>query len=282
MQPAFAACEGVAPEQKLQNTFAQDIGRGLDKIIEDGWIEVALYDDFAPWSSIQDGQAVGVDVDIAHLIGDTLGVDTRIRLVAAGENLDADLRNYIWKGAVVNGRVSDVMLHVPYDVSYACRFDQVVFTGLYAQEHLAIAYDLTHYPDADEKPTPAYFRFDTVGVENDSISDFYLTSFGKGAASGGVRRFRTTTLAVDAMTAHEVMAVMGPRAELEAAMKQGQSLHQPPMPGLAKSNWTLGAALSFQHRPLSYAVEDALFQAVQDGRIKAIFAQHGLSYDAPQ
>ena len=61
-------------------------------------------------------------------------------------------------------------MHVPYDSDYACRVEQVTFTGIFHQESIAIAYDAAKYPD--EKPVPAYFRFDTVGVENDSIADF--------------------------------------------------------------------------------------------------------------
>ena len=33
---AFARCEDYVPQAKPQNTFAQDIGRKFDTIIEDG------------------------------------------------------------------------------------------------------------------------------------------------------------------------------------------------------------------------------------------------------
>ena len=50
----------------------------------------------------------------------------------------------------------------------------MAFTGQYQTEGIAIAYDKAAYPE--EKPVPAYFRFDTVAVENDSIADFYLSN----------------------------------------------------------------------------------------------------------
>ena len=277
--PAFAACEGLAPEQKMQNTFAQDIGRTLDRIREDGWIEIAVYEDYAPWSWQENGKARGVDVEIAKLVAETLGVKATIRFVQADETLDADLRNYVYKGAVVGGHVSDLFMHVPYDVDYACRFDQVVFTGLYGEEHLAIAYSEAAYPE--DKPTPAFFRFDTVGVENDSISDFYLGSVAHGAGADKVHRYKTTLEAMEGLRAGEVMAVMGPRAELEAGATEGIGLHEPPLLGLQRSKWTLGLALSFQHRPLGYAVDDAIAEALADGRIAAIFADYGLSFTPP-
>ena len=277
---ARAACEGMPPEQKMQNTFAQDIGRTLDRIREEGWIEFALYDDFRPWSWSENGHAKGIDVEIGALIAQDLGVEPRMRLVSSSETLDADLLNYVYRGAVVGGRVSDVMLHVPYDVTYACRFDQVVFTGQYAVERLAIAYGTADYPE--NGPTPPVFRFDPVGVENDSISDFFLTSVAHGATADKVHRYKTTAEAMQGLAAHEVMAVMGPRAELDANLTPGIAVHEPPLLGLAKSKWTLGVAVSGQHRPLAYAVDDAIAAALEDGRIAAIFAKYGVDFKPPE
>ena len=124
---AFARCEGVVPQPKPQNTSAQDVGREFDRIIEEGWIEFAVYEDFAPWSYEQGGTAKGVDVEIGRLIAADLGVEARFRLVQASETLEADLLNYVWKGAVVGGHVSDVMLHVPYDSALVCRIEHINF-----------------------------------------------------------------------------------------------------------------------------------------------------------
>lgn len=276
---ALAACEGVPPEQRLQNTAPRDIGRSLDRIREDGYIEFAAYENFAPWSWEQGGKAQGIDVEIGRLIASELGVEARFRLVTPGEMLDADLLNYVYKGAAVGGRVSNVMLHVPYDVDYACRFDQVVFTGQYATERLAIAYGTADYPE--KGPTPPVFRFDPVGVENDSISDFFLTSVAHGATADKVHRYKTTAAAMAGLAAGEVMAVMGPRAELDAHLAEGMAVHEPPLLGLARNSWTLGVAISFQHRPLAYAVDDAIAAGLADGRIPAIFAAHGVDFRPP-
>ncbi|PTV97460.1 ABC-type amino acid transport substrate-binding protein [Rhodobacter aestuarii] len=276
---AQAACEGIAPEQRLQNTPQRDLGRDLDRIRDEGWIEFAMYENFAPWSWAEGGKPRGIDVEIARLIAEDLGVTARIRLVTPGETLDADLLNYVYRGAVVGGHVSDVMLHAPYDVDYACRFDQVVFTGQYATERLAIAYKPADYPE--KGPTPPVFRYDPVGVENDSISDFYLTSLAHGATADKVHRYPTTAAAIAGLSAGEVMAVMGPRAEIDAALQDGEAVHEPPLLGLARNSWTLGVAISFQHRPLAYAVDDSIAAALEDGRIEAIFADYGADFRVP-
>ncbi|MBM3605343.1 MAG: amino acid ABC transporter substrate-binding protein [Alphaproteobacteria bacterium] len=273
--PATAACENYVPQARPQNTFPQDVGRSLDRIVEEGWIEIALYEDFAPWSFEVGGKAQGIDVDLARLIGDELGVETRIRLVQAGETLDQDMLNYVTRGAAVGGRVSNLFMHAPYDVDYACRMDQVVFTGIYAEEHLAIAYRQADYPD--KAPVPAYFRYDTVGVENDAISDFYLTSL-VGQAGDNIHRYPSTAKAMEALARGEVMAVMGPRAQLEHGAAEDVVVHEPPFVGLERSSWTVGLALSTQHRPLAYGVDDIIAAAIADGRMQQIFDRHGVTW----
>ena len=153
--PAQARCKDHKPGQKPQNTARDVVGHDLDTIRSRGWIEFAVYEDFAPYSYKKAGKPAGVDIEIGRLIAAELGVEPRFYFVTAGENLDADLRNFVWKGPIVSGRVANVMLHVPYDSEYACRIEQVVFTGQYASESIAIAYRKDAYPD--EPPVPAYF-----------------------------------------------------------------------------------------------------------------------------
>lgn len=240
----------------------------------------AVYEDYPPYSWEEGGKPRGVDIEIAQIIANDLGVDARFNFVAAGENLEADLRNNIWKGALIGGRISNVMMRVPYDSSFKCRVEQVTFTGQYSAESIAIAYDKASYPE--EKPVPAYFRFDAVAVENDSISDFYLTSFAGGQLAGKVQRFPDMTQAMAALNTGEVKAAMGPLAQLEYGLDEGTNVHQPPLAGFAVSKWTLGVAISFSYRPLSYAVDDAINYALQDGRIAQIYQNYGLSFQPPE
>ncbi|WP_185968399.1 ABC transporter substrate-binding protein [Paracoccus sp. M683] len=278
-------CADYVPQAKPQNASRDIVGQDLDQIVERGFMTFAVYDDFPPYSWQQDGQPQGVDVEIARLIADELGVTPRFTFVMAGENLETDLRLNIWQGSALNAPVSNVMMRVPYDSHFACRVEQVVFNGQYAEESIAIAYAEKDYPDGG--PVPAYFRIDTVGVENDSISDFYLTGFAGGQTAAGVRRFPKLADAMAALAGGEVMAAMGPRGQLEYWIARlgpdaGIALHQPPLPGLAKSRWTLGTGEHFAHRPLAYAVDDAIAAGLADGRIAAIFGKFGMTHQAPQ
>lgn len=280
--PVWASdpCADYVPQARPQNASRDIVGQDIDQIMDRGFMTFAVYEDYPPYSWEEAGQPRGVDIDIARIVAGDIGVEPRFKFVAAGENLDADLRNNIWRGAVIGGAVSNVMMRVPYDSAFNCRVEQVVFTGQYMTESIAIAYSKADYPDGG--PVPAYFRFDTVAVENDSIADFYLTGFAGGQLAQGVRRYPTMQAAMDALNAGEVMAAMGPLAQLEFGMGEGVAIHQPPLPGFAKSKWTLGTGSHFAYRGLSYMVDDAILAALSDGRIAAIFESYGLTHQPPE
>jgi len=282
--PAFGQnCEGVKSgldaDRKPQNVGRQILGQSLDEIIERGWIQFAVYEDFAPFSFEKDGKLEGIDIDLGHLIAQDLGVEARFYQTGAGENVDTDLRNNVWSGGLVGGSVSNIMLHVPYNRELACRNEQVVLTGQYYNETLAIAFDRETYPDGG--PVPAYFRYDTVGVENDSLADFYLSSVANGQLIGNMTRYPTPDAAMAALRAGEVQAVMGAKSQLEFGLNERLDLHQPPLPGLALGTWTLGVALRHNWRPLGYSVDDAIRAAANDGRLSDIFEKYGVSYTPP-
>ena len=280
--PAFGAdpCADHIQQPKPQNTGRDIVGQEMDMIQEQGHMLFAVYEDYPPYSWEDAGKPRGVDIEIARIIAQDLGVEARFNFVSAGENLEADLRNNIWKGAIVGGRISNVMMRVPYDSTFKCRVEQVVFTGQYAAESVGIAYDKTTYPE--EKPVPAYFRFDEVAVENDSISDFYLSSFAGGQLSNKVHRFPNMVEAMTALKEGKTKAAMGPLGQLEHELSDKTGIHQPPLAGFAVSKWTLGVAVHFAYRPLSYAVDDAIYAALQDGRIEDIYADYGLSFQVPE
>jgi len=284
---AFTASPATAQSQKLpsfaiiQNqdrTFRP--GADYDEIIERGWMDMGVYEDFPPYASLVDGKPQGVDIDLAHLIAKEIGVEARIHFLPAGESVDADLRFHVWKGPLVGEQVMNVMMHVPYNRELDIRNEQVVLTGQYMRESSAIAYSEEYYPD--EKPVPAYFRFDKVGVENDSLADFYLSSVGNGSLIPNMRRFPTPEAAMAALKAGEIPAVMGSLAQLEHGAGDGIAVHQPPFPGLSLGNWTLGVGIRHNYRQLGYAVDDAIRLAIEDGRMQAIFEKHGLTYQPPE
>jgi len=270
---------GLDADRKPQNTGRDIVGKSLDDIIDRGWMLFAVYEDFPPFSYKSKGKLSGVDIDLGNLIAADLGVEARFVATQADESVDGDLRNNVWKGKLIGGKIANVMLHIPYDRELGCRNEQVVLNGQYYNEQLGIAFRTEEYPDGG--PTPAYFRFDKVGVENDTISDFYLSSFAGGQVAPNVTRYTTPEEAMTALAAGEISAVMAPLSQLEHGLTDGMDVHTPAFPGLAKHSWTLGVAVRHNWRPLSYAVDDAIRMAVDDGRMKGIFEKHGLTYTTP-
>jgi ABC-type amino acid transport substrate-binding protein len=273
-------CADHVPQARPQNVGRDIVGQDLDAIQERGYLTVAVYEDFPPYSWEEGGAARGIDVDVARLIAEDLGVEPRFNFVDAGETMDADLRNNVWRGAIVGGAVSNVMMRVPYDARFACRHEQVVFTGQYTTERIAIGYDEATYPE--DPPVPAYFRFDTVAVENDSIADFYLSAFPGGQLRENVRRYSTMAGAMAALTDGETDAAMGPRSQIEFGLGDGQAVHAPPLPGFAVGTWTIGLAVNFRYRPLAYSVDDTIWAALADGRIAEIHAAYGVTFHPPE
>ncbi|MEO0862827.1 MAG: transporter substrate-binding domain-containing protein [Pseudomonadota bacterium] len=273
-------CADHVPQAKPQNASRDIVGQELDAIIDRGFLTVAVYEDFPPYSWEDGGKAKGIDVDIGHLIAESLGVEARFNFVPAGENLEADLRNNVWKGPLIGGTVSNVMMRVPYDSRFACRVEQVVFTGQYTTEQIAIGYDRSEYPD--DPPTPPYFRFDTVAVENDSIADFYLSAFPGGQLARNVRRFPKMLGAMDALVAGDTKAAMGPLSQIEFSLTEDLGVHTPPLPGFAAGSWTIGLGVNFRYRPLAYSVDDAIWAGLADGSIEAIHQKYGVTFHPPE
>lgn len=267
----------AAPVQNPDRTFTP--GADYDTIVKRGWILIGVYKDFAPYSWVEDGRFFGVDVELGRMIARALAVKPRFVALGAAETVDDDLRNHVWKGPLVGRKVVNVMMHVPHDARLARRNEQVVLTGRYMVEAIAIAYRRDAYPDT--KPVPAYFRFDPVGVENDTLSDFYLSRIGNGMLLPKMQRFRTVAEAMAAMKAGKVKAVVGPRSQLMHAIDRTFAIHEPPLPGLAVGKWTLGVAIRHNYRQLGYAVDDAISTAIADGQLKAAFEKFGLKLVLP-
>ena len=276
---AMAQMPSISRIQNPDRTFTP--GADLDTIKERGWIEFGVYDDFYPYSYLDGDQPKGMDIELGRLIAAELGVEARFRLVGADETVDDDLRNWVWKGPLVGADrdVVNVMLHVPWDRELDTRNELIVLGGKYMIEQIAIAYRTEHYPDGG--PLPAYFRFDTVGVENDSLADFYLSNLAKGQLHKNMTRYRTAGQAMEALRAGEIMAVTGPLSQLEAGLDDATAVHMPPLAGLATGKWTLGIAFRHNYRRLGYAIDDAIGAVIADGRLAKAFEDFGVTFVEP-
>lgn len=250
-----------------------------------GVLEVALYDAFPPWSyKGADNRPTGVDVDLGRALAEKLGVSFKPRLFVADETMSDDLRNQVWKGHYLGGGVADVMLHVAADPAFAAKEDKIAFFGAYFHEAVTVVY----HPDRLKAfENPLALTGHKVGVEIDSISDYYMSGAFNGRLRSVAVRKPSLAEAVQAFKRGEVDAVMAPRGELQGLIKTAQlgalPFKEQPLVGMFRTAWDVGMAVR-QHEQTS--LRDALAKALDDlradGTLAAIFAAHGIEYAAPQ
>lgn len=259
---------------------AQPTHRSYDDIVASGVIRVAVYENFAPFS-YRDGDVMkGVDIDLARHIAGRLGVEAEFIELPADETVADDLRNAIWKGHYINRRIADLMMHVPYDRAFARKNDQVVIFGPYYDDTLIVARDLEK---TGETPTLAVYRYEKIGVELDSLPDFFLTGFQNGILSSNVVHYATVAEACAALVRGEIAAVFSTRALIENGLGKDRGkfeLGAVFAPGLVSDRWTLGMAVSSRTRQLGYAIDDIVTALRTEGAIGRIFADHDLTYTA--
>ena len=274
--------------------------RSYDDLLAAGTIRVAVYRDFPPYAYEVEGEAKGLDVDLARAIAEGLGLKLELHWMIADENLDDDLRNHVWKGhylarnedgPMLKREVADVMLRVPYDREFAYKVDPdgrvindlVHFFGPYQREHWGLVYDAERMEPFENL---AVFQYERVGVEIDSLPDFYLSSAFRGRLRDNVEHYTSIHDALAAMDSARVPAVMGMRSQLQWGVSQlsrkAQMLSADiPFPNLTKRHWDVGMAVKDAHRQLAYKVEDIVDLMVKSGRMEALYRAYGVQYAKP-
>lgn len=262
------------------------VARPFDDVKSSGVLRVALYRDNAPFSDDPGGKPVGIDVDLAKLIAEKLGVRAEIRIVEASENVDGDFRLNLWRGDLAGSALSDLMLNVPADKLLALRNELVFFTAPYVEQRLAIAYREGVVENGFQDVHDIEGK--TVAVEGTSPVDALLGFASGGAYRNGIRHFRNFAEAAAAYLAGETDFLAGSRAAIEAALaaapkekRDGVEIKDLVAAGVVKTRWELCGAVRSDSRDLAYQVGDAVSALAAEGRMSKVFAAHGASYTPP-
>ncbi len=265
--------------------------RAYDDIIASGVLKVAMYENFPPYSFMDDGKPRGVDVDLANTLAKALGLSVEVLWVTPGETLDDDLRNFIWKGHYLRPDVlADVMMRVPYDREYSLKRndvgelvnEQVVMFGPYQRERWQSAYDDRRL---DELSSVGVLRFHPVGVELESVPSFYLSSVFNGSIAKMLHHYPTAQAAFTAMQKGEVDATMAMRSEIDWMLHKANDEHlklaENAYPNMGRQAWDLGMAVHESNRQLAYALEARVQELIEEGDLKKLFNDYGLQYELP-
>ncbi|QQP87503.1 transporter substrate-binding domain-containing protein [Skermanella sp. TT6] len=253
----------------------------LDDVVARGVVRIAVYRDFPPFSYREDGVLKGADVDLGKAIGEKLGLRVDFMELTADETMDDDLRNAVWKGPILGGGVADIMMHVPVNRTFAQRNDLVVIFGAYQRETYAVARDPARVSETAGFPV---FQTEKVGVELDTVPDFYLSGAFGGRLAANVVHYTNVGQAVAGLRAGAVAAVFAPLSELEGALGPDRAkfpIGSMPAPNLTPAEWPIGLAVKHDARDLGYRVGDIVTELLESGKVTEIYGNHGLTHNRP-
>jgi ABC-type amino acid transport substrate-binding protein len=252
----------------------------LETVRQRGRLRIAVYNDFSPYAM---AGGKGIDAEIGRAIAAKLGLAPEVVGYTAGEDMNDDLRNMVWKGHYLGTPPADVMMHVPVDEYLAKNNDKVRIFGPYHRETLALARNPERVPALSGSAAVALeiFTREKIGVETATLADAFLLGVLNGRLRENVVHFPTVAEAAKGLQAGKVSAVLATRAELEAALAGGAGqvvIDQPKFAELKIDGWPLGMAVKADEGELAEAIAKALAELKQDGTVAAIFKRYGVSY----
>jgi ABC-type amino acid transport substrate-binding protein len=253
----------------------------LEKIHATGILRIAVYRDFEPWAWYEGSTLRGIDVDLGAAIAQKLGVKAEFRDFLAGDDVDDDLRNMVWKGPATGGTLSDIMMHAPFDRAFALRNDRVVIVAPYYREGFALGCSRA---TVDCEAPPVQFKGHRIAVELNSIPDIYMSGSFGGALRSDVEHVTSGMAALDAVRAGKSEVAMATRAQVEHALaKGGETLiaRKGPIPALTSPGWDIGLAVKDDSRDLGDRLDTLIPEMVADKTIPAIFERYGVTLRAP-
>jgi len=256
----------------------------LAKIRASGVLKVAVYKDNAPFSGGAANDIQGLDVSLASALARQLDLKLSLLPFDAGENMNDDLRNMVWRGHYLGYGPADVMLQVPVDRYLMQKNRQVLILAPYMRQQLVVAHDTRRIADVasadDLKGQP-------LSAERGAAAASVLMGSNGGMLRTQVGIEPTGEAAVRAVVEGRSAAAYVLRAQAEAVLARSElppgriRLTPLTLPGMPANGWPVGMAVKTEHKDLGQALEAALNRLRDSGELLAIFRQHGLTLTAP-
>lgn len=256
----------------------------LARIKASGALKVAVYKDNAPFSDGPANAVTGLDVSIAEALAARMGLRLALLPFDAGENMNDDLRNMVWRGHYLGYGPADVMMQVPVDRYLMQRNRQVIVLAPYMRQQLVLAHDTRKIADVQSADD---LKGQVLAAERGAGAASALMGYGGGLLRSQVGIHATGQDAVKAVIDGKAAAAYVTRAQAESALfaagiKPGNIRLSPlSLPGVPDTGWTVGMAIKAEHKELGLALEGALAQLRSSGELLAIFQKHGLTLTAP-
>jgi ABC-type amino acid transport substrate-binding protein len=247
----------------------------LAKIRARGSLVVGLYQELPPFHDA----GAGIDVELGQALADALQLRFKPLPFAAGESVDDDLRNMVWKGHYLGWGPADVLLHVPVDAPLMRANPQVRLFAPYYRERVMLALDKRSFPQGVS--SLSQLKGQPVAVAGQSLAGWLLL----GAEEGALRATVTTRWGNGVAAARELkegraVAAAGLASELESALHGDErfSLQPLPTPRAPREGWALGCAVRKDAVDLAQALQQALDKLRESGKLQAIFGTAGVTW----
>jgi ABC-type amino acid transport substrate-binding protein len=256
--------------------WAQDEKSALTKIRDKGRVSVGVYQDLSPFHV--NGQ--GIDVEIAQGLAKALGVELSLLPFIAGENMDDDLRNMVWRGHYLGWGPADVLLHVPVDPPLMNNNPRVQIFAPYYRERLMLARNLQKLPTL---ATPADLKGHKLAVPGLSLAGWLMI----GAEGGAWREHLDTKIddgvkAAQALLRGDVAGAAGQASELESVLAGDPRFAMEPLPmPQARNGWAIGCAVKKESTDLAHAVQAAINAMATSGELARAFGKSKVSWRQP-
>ena len=264
-----AALRALGAAALVASGGAHAAGTGLAAVTARGTLTVAVYRDMPPFHD----QGAGIDVDLAAALAQALGVKLALMPFPAGEDMNDDLRNMVWKGHYLGYGPADVMLHVPVDAPLMDANPQVRIVAPYWRERVMIARRLERLPHLE---TLAQLNGATVAVPGDTLAGWLLLGADGGAYRGQLSTtWKDGVQAARALERGECAAAAGLDSELQSVLGGDPRFAIAPLPTVqgARQGWAVGLAVKKDAATLAEALQKAVDDAAADGRLARLFAQ---------
>jgi ABC-type amino acid transport substrate-binding protein len=246
----------------------------LDKVKSRGTLVVGLYKDMPPFHD--DG--AGIDVELARALAESLGVKLSALPFPAGENMDDDLRNMVWRGHYLGFGPADVLLHVPVDRPLMQANPQVSIFAPYWRERVVVARNLEKIPVLESL---SQLAGQPVAVPGLSLAGWLLIGADGGALREQLRtNWKDGVQAAQALQRGEVPAAAGLMSEMQSVLRGDPRFAVEPLPSprAPRDGWAVGMAVKKDATELAQALQAAINQLASGGRMAEIFAKGNLSW----
>lgn len=248
----------------------------MEKIRSAGILKVAVYNDFAPFSA----NKAGIDIDFAEALAKKLQLKVSLLPFPAGENLNDDLRNMVWKGHYLGYGPADLLMHVPVDPRLAAKNDKVEIFAPYHREVVRLVRNGKTIPDFDGIDALAGKR---IGVEKISISAVVLLGEQEGKFRDDIKIYTTPIEALEDLKAGKLDAVMASQSEIESVFKDDANfpVSTVAFQRLPQKGWVVGMAVKKDEPELARLLQKATDELIASGELAKIFAKYGVHVVTP-